>query len=49
VLDLRSASELGTANRARLNPPFDIVPARVISAYITERGVLQPPFKQPRG
>jgi methylthioribose-1-phosphate isomerase len=49
VLDLRSAAELGSARRARLNPPFDIVPARVIIAYITERGVLEPPFKEPRG
>ena len=48
-LDLRSAAELGSANRARLNPPFDIVPARVITAYVTERGVLEPPFKEPRG
>jgi methylthioribose-1-phosphate isomerase len=49
VLDLRSAAELGSANRARLTPPFDIVPARVVSAYISERGVLNPPFKEPRG
>ena len=49
VLDLRSAAELGSAHRARLNPPFDIVPARVITAYVTERGVLEPPFKEPRG
>jgi methylthioribose-1-phosphate isomerase len=48
VLDLRSAAELGSASRARLNPPFDIVPARVVSAYIGERGIVRPPFKEPR-
>lgn len=49
VLDLRSAAELGSASRARLTPPFDIVPAREVSAFISERGVLRPPFKEPRG
>ena len=48
VLDLRSAAELGSANRARLQPPFDIVPARVVSAYISERVVVSPPFKEAR-
>jgi len=27
-----------------LNPAFDITPARLITGWITERGVLQPPF-----
>ena len=40
VLDLRSAAELGSASRARLNPPFDIVPARLVSAYVSERIVV---------
>ena len=48
VLDLRSAAELGSAGRARLTPVFDIVPARVVTAYVSERGVLRPPFKEPR-
>ena len=48
VLDIRSAAELGSAQRARLNPPFDIVPARVVSAYVGERGIVRPPFKEPR-
>jgi len=29
-----------------LNPAFDITPARLIAGWITERGVLQPPFNQ---
>jgi methylthioribose-1-phosphate isomerase len=48
ALDIRSAAELGSASRARLSPPFDIVPARLVSAYISERAVVSPPFKQPR-
>jgi methylthioribose-1-phosphate isomerase len=48
VLDLRSAAELGSATSARLNPPFDIVPARLVSAYVSERAVARPPFKEPR-
>jgi methylthioribose-1-phosphate isomerase len=38
-LDLRSAAELGSANAARLNPVFDIVPPRLVSAYVSENGV----------
>ncbi len=45
VLDLRSAAELGSANRARLDPPFDVVPSRNISSYVSERVVVSPPFK----
>jgi choline dehydrogenase-like flavoprotein len=48
VLDMRSAAELGSAQRARLNPVFDIVPARLVSAYVSERVVVSPPFKEPR-
>ena len=48
VLDLRSAAELGSATRARLNPPFDVLPARVVAAYIGENGIVRPPFKEPR-
>jgi len=29
---------------AALNPAFDVTPARLITAWITDRGVLQPPF-----
>ena len=48
VLDMRSAAELGSAGRARLNPSFDVVPARLVSAYVSERAVVTPPFKEPR-
>lgn len=48
VLDQRSAAELGSASRARLNPPFDLVPARNVSSYVSERVVVSPPFKEPR-
>ena len=27
-----------------LNPAFDVTPGNLITAFITERGVLQPPF-----
>jgi methylthioribose-1-phosphate isomerase len=37
VLDVRSAAELGSARRARLEPPFDVVPARLVDAYVSEQ------------
>jgi methylthioribose-1-phosphate isomerase len=27
------------------NPAFDVTPARYVSAIVTERGVLRPPYK----
>jgi len=48
ALDLRSAAELGSATRARLNPPFDVVPARNITSYVSEISVVSPPFKEAR-
>jgi methylthioribose-1-phosphate isomerase len=27
-----------------LNPAFDVTPARYVTAYIMERGMVQPPF-----
>lgn len=48
VLDMRSAAELGSATRARLNPPFDVVPARNVTSYISEVSVVSPPFKESR-
>ena len=48
VLDLRSAAELGSASSARVDPPFDVVPARNVTAYVSERAVVRPPFKEPR-
>ena len=29
---------------AALNPAFDITPAELITAIVTERGVIRPPF-----
>ncbi|HEY7025267.1 MAG TPA: hypothetical protein VH371_09935 [Candidatus Limnocylindrales bacterium] len=48
VLDLRSAAELGSASRARLDPPFDVVPARTVTSYVSEISVVSPPFKEAR-
>jgi methylthioribose-1-phosphate isomerase len=48
VLDLRSAAELGTTTSARLDPPFDTVPARNVAAYVSEKVVVRPPFKEAR-
>ncbi|MGI8907802.1 MAG: S-methyl-5-thioribose-1-phosphate isomerase [Candidatus Sumerlaeaceae bacterium] len=28
------------------NPAFDVTPARLVTAFITERGILRPPFEQ---
>jgi methylthioribose-1-phosphate isomerase len=28
------------------NPAFDVTPARYISAFITDAGILRPPFEQ---
>jgi methylthioribose-1-phosphate isomerase len=36
VLDLRSAAELGSSARARLEPPFDVVPASLITDYVSD-------------
>jgi methylthioribose-1-phosphate isomerase len=32
-------------NAGVFNPAFDVTPAKLIAGFITERGVLQPPFK----
>jgi methylthioribose-1-phosphate isomerase len=37
VLEVRSAAELGSAKRARLEPLFDVVPARLVTAYVSEQ------------
>ena len=48
----RSPSEIlapGTPESVRaLNPAFDVTPARLITAWITDRGILQPPFTRER-
>jgi methylthioribose-1-phosphate isomerase len=30
---------------AALNLAFDVTPARYVTAYLTDRGLLQPPFR----
>ena len=37
---------LGPENVVALNPAFDITPAPLVSAIITEKGVIYPPFKE---
>jgi len=32
------------ASVAALNPAFDVTPARYVTAYVTDRGIVQPPF-----
>ena len=39
-------SNLGPPGVRALNPAFDITPAKYVSAIITERGIVKPPFKQ---
>jgi methylthioribose-1-phosphate isomerase len=35
---------IGPAGVKVLNPAFDITPAKYVSAIITEKGIVQPPF-----
>jgi methylthioribose-1-phosphate isomerase len=32
------------AGASALNPAFDVTPARLLSAFITDRGIIYPPF-----
>lgn len=46
VLDLSvSGKPTAPAGSSARNPAFDITPHRLVTAFITERGVLQPPFE----
>ncbi len=36
--------ELAEPGTPAANPAFDITPAELVSAIVTERGVLRPPF-----
>src|SRR5213592_1569941 len=36
---------IAPAQVAALNPAFDVTPARYVTAYLTDRGLLQPPFR----
>ncbi|MBW2616884.1 MAG: S-methyl-5-thioribose-1-phosphate isomerase [Deltaproteobacteria bacterium] len=38
--------EIGPSGVRVLNPAFDITPAKYVSAIITEKGVIRPPFKK---
>lgn len=40
------ASRLTPAGAGAVNPAFDVTPARLIAAIITDAGVLQPPYNQ---
>lgn len=47
VLDIQFHGESVVPVDAKaLNPAFDITPGDLISAWVTERGIIQPPFKQ---
>jgi methylthioribose-1-phosphate isomerase len=37
---------LGPSGVAALNPAFDITPAKYVSAIITEKGIIQPPYRR---
>ncbi|HJW59890.1 MAG TPA: S-methyl-5-thioribose-1-phosphate isomerase, partial [Actinomycetota bacterium] len=52
VIEQRPAAEVSTLAGTRLapgaaavwNPAFDVTPAALVTAFITEAGVLRPPF-----
>lgn len=47
VLDIQLAGErVAPLNAKALNPAFDVTPARLISAIVTEKGIAYPPFKK---
>ena len=35
---------IAPAEAAALNPAFDVTPARYVTGYVTDRGVVKPPF-----
>jgi methylthioribose-1-phosphate isomerase len=35
---------IAPAGVAAFNPAFDVTPARYVSGYLTDRGIVQPPF-----
>jgi methylthioribose-1-phosphate isomerase len=44
-IEERSRDELDAPAQAAVwNPAFDVTPANLVSAYITDRGVVHPPF-----
>lgn len=44
-IEYRDPAEITRWTRRALNPAFDVTPARLISGWITERGVVRPPFR----
>jgi len=52
VIEQRPAAEVSTVAGSRLapeaagvwNPAFDVTPAALVTAFITDAGVLRPPF-----
>ena len=37
---------IAPAEAAALNPAFDVTPARYVTAFLTDRGIVQPPFSE---
>lgn len=46
-IEARAASEISPWIDRALNPAFDVTPARLIRAWITDRGLRRPPFRPP--
>ena len=38
--------KIGPSDTEAINPVFDITPAKYVSAIITEKGVIRPPFSR---
>jgi methylthioribose-1-phosphate isomerase len=38
--------KIGPSNADVINPVFDITPAKYVSAIITEKGIIRPPYKK---
>jgi methylthioribose-1-phosphate isomerase len=41
-----SGKRIGPANVPARNPAFDVTPARYVSAIVTEKGLLRPPYRK---
>jgi methylthioribose-1-phosphate isomerase len=47
VLNLQAAGQpVAPRNASARNPAFDVTPSRLVTAIVTERGVVYPPFEQ---
>lgn len=49
ISDLENKVGISTANARVQNPAFDVTPAHLIHAFVTEAGILRPDFKQSIG